>query len=146
MDGQVEKAREFLGRYYQIRGKVVQGRRRGGSQLGFPTANIKLHDELCPKFGVYAVTVETIHGHFMGVANIGYSPTFDDHIFTIEVHILDFDYNIYGPRIRVNMVTRLRDEKKFANLEQLSGQIRKDIGTAKEILSKNGFVKDHHIS
>jgi riboflavin kinase/FMN adenylyltransferase len=90
--------------------------------------------------------VETIHGNFMGVANIGYSPTFDDHIFTIEVHILDFDYNIYGTRIRVNMVTRLRDEKKFANLEQLSGQIRKDIETAKEILSKNGFVRDHHIS
>ncbi|MDT8378979.1 MAG: bifunctional riboflavin kinase/FAD synthetase [Desulfotignum sp.] len=146
MDGQVEKAREFLGRHYQIRGKVVQGRRRGGSQLGFPTANIKLHDELCPKFGVYAVTVETIHGNFMGVANIGYSPTFDDHIFTIEVHILDFDYEIYGTRIRVNLVARLRDEKKFANLEELSDQIRKDIETAKEILSKNGFVTDRHIS
>jgi riboflavin kinase/FMN adenylyltransferase len=146
MDGRVDMARQFLGRHYQIRGKVVKGRSRGGSQLGFPTANIKLHDELCPKFGVYAVTVETIHGKFMGVANIGYSPTFDDHIFTIEVHILDFDQDIYGTRIRVNMVARLRDEKKFANIRELSDQIRKDIENAKEILSKNGSVRDRHVS
>ncbi len=146
MDGQVEQARQFLGRHYQIRGKVVQGRSRGGSQLGFPTANIKLHDELCPKFGVYAVTVETIHGNFMGVANIGYSPTFDDHIFTIEVHIMDFDRDLYGTRIRVNMVARLRDETKFANIRELSDQILKDIETAKELLVKNGFVTDRHIS
>jgi riboflavin kinase/FMN adenylyltransferase len=146
MDGQVEQARQFLGRHYQIRGKVVKGRSRGGSRLGFPTANIKLHDELCPKFGVYAVTVETIHGHFMGVANIGYSPTFDDHIFTIEVHILDFDQDIYGTRIRVNLVARLRDETKFAHIRELSDQIRKDIDTAKEILLKNGSVENRHIS
>ena len=92
------------------------------------------------------MTVETVHGNFMGVANIGYSPTFDDHIFTIEVHILDFDRDIYGTRIRVNLVARLRDEKKFANIRELSDQIRKDIETAKEILLKNGFVTDRHIS
>ncbi len=146
MNGQVDKARQFLGRHYQIRGKVIKGRSRGGSQLGFPTANIKLHDELCPKFGVYAVTVETIHGRFMGVANIGYSPTFDDHIFTIEVHIFDFDQDIYSTRIRVNMVARLRDEKKFENIRELSDQIRKDIENAKEILSKNGFVRNRNVS
>ena len=134
MDGHVDQAKHFLGRFYQIRGKVIKGRMRGGSQLGFPTANIKLHDELCPKFGVYAVTVETVHGNFDGVANIGFSPTFGDEIFTIEVHILDFNKDIYGSRIRVNMVKRLRDEIKFSNIEQLSDQIRKDIQTAKEIL------------
>nr|WP_320192841.1 bifunctional riboflavin kinase/FAD synthetase [uncultured Desulfobacter sp.] len=134
MDGHVDRAKHFLGRFYQIRGKVIKGRKRGGSQLGFPTANIKLHDELCPKLGVYAVTVETIHGNFKGVANIGFSPTFGDDMFTIEVHILDFEENLYGSRIRVNMVERLRDEIKFANIEQLSDQIRKDIQTAKEIL------------
>ena len=146
MDGKVEQAKKYLGRHYQIRGKVVRGRNRGGSQLGFPTANIKLHDELCPRFGVYAVTVETVHGTFMGVANIGYSPTFDDHIFTIEVHIMDFDKDIYGTRIRVNMVARLRDEKKFSNIRELSGQIQKDVDTAKGILTKNGFIENHHIS
>jgi len=134
MDGYVDQAKHFLGRFYQIRGKVIKGRMRGGSQLGFPTANIKLHDELCPKFGVYAVTVETVHGNFDGVANIGFSPTFGDEMFTIEVHILDFDKDLYDSRIRVNMVERLRDEIKFSNIEQLSDQIRKDIQTAKEIL------------
>ncbi len=138
MDGHVQQAVKYLGRYYQIRGKVIKGRKRGGSQLGFPTANIKLHDELCPKLGVYAVTVETIKGNFPGVANIGFSPTFGDHMFTIEVHILDFDHDIYGSRIRINMVARLRDEKKFSNIQELAGQIRQDIETAKEILKKNG--------
>jgi len=146
MDGQVEQAKKYLGRHYQIRGKVVRGRNRGGSELGFPTANIKLHDELCPRFGVYAVTVETVYGRFMGVANIGYSPTFDDHIFTIEVHILDFDKDIYGTRIRVNMVARLRDEKKYSNIRELSDQTQKDIDTAKDILTKNGFIENHHLS
>ena len=134
MDGHVDRARQYLGRYYQIRGKVITGRKRGGSQLGFPTANIKLHDELCPKLGVYAVTVETIHGRFNGVANIGFSPTFGDQMFTIEVHILDFDKDLYDTRIRVNMVARLRDEVKFSSIEELSAQIRKDIEQAKEIL------------
>ena len=138
MEGKVDQAMKFLGRHYQIRGKVIQGRERGGSQLGFPTANIKLHDELCPKLGVYAVTVETTKGDFWGVANIGFSPTFGDRIFTIEVHILDFNHDIYNTRIRVNMVKRLRDEKKFANIQELSEQIKKDIETAKDILEKNG--------
>jgi len=135
MEGRVEEVPRYLGRQYQIRGKVIKGRSRGGSKLGFPTANIKLHDELCPKFGVYAVTVETDHGYFRGVANIGYSPTFSDNMFTIEVHILDdFSYDIYNTRIRVNMAARLREEKKFSGLEELSGQIRKDIENAKEIV------------
>ncbi|MDD9304683.1 MAG: bifunctional riboflavin kinase/FAD synthetase [Desulfobacter sp.] len=134
MDGQVELAMKYLGRHYQIRGKVIKGRERGGSQLGFPTANIKLHDELCPKIGVYAVQVETLHGNFKGVANIGFSPTFGDQMFTIEVHILDFDKDIYDTRIRVNIVARLRDEIKFSNIQQLSEQIKKDIQRAKEIL------------
>jgi riboflavin kinase/FMN adenylyltransferase len=138
MEGKVEMAMKYLGRHYQIRGKVIRGRERGGSQLGFPTANIKLHDELCPKVGVYAVTVETVKGNFHGVANIGFSPTFGDQMFTIEVHILNFDQDIYGTRIRVNMVKRLRDEKKFSNIRELSRQIKKDIDIARDILDKNG--------
>ncbi len=135
MEGKVEQAPQLLGRPYQVRGKVIRGRDRGGSQLGFPTANIKLHDELCPKFGVYAVTVETVNGTFRGVANIGFSPTFDDHLFTVEVHILDdFEKDIYDTRIRVNFIARLRDEKKFSGVSELSSQIEKDIVTAKEIL------------
>ncbi|MCP4673562.1 MAG: riboflavin biosynthesis protein RibF, partial [Desulfobacula sp.] len=138
MEGKVDQAMRYLGRHYQIRGKVIKGRERGGSKLGFPTANIKLHDELCPKIGVYAVNVETSRGDFKGVANIGFSPTFGDNMFTIEVHILDFNHDIYNTRIRVNMVQRLRDEKKFDSIDQLSEQIRHDIETAKDILEKNG--------
>jgi riboflavin kinase / FMN adenylyltransferase len=139
MKGKVDQAYKYLGRHYQIRGKVIKGRKRGGSQLGFPTANIKLHDELCPKLGVYAVNVETAKGNFWGVANIGFSPTFGDQMFTIEVHILDFNDNIYGTRIRVNMVKKLRDEKKFSSIKELSEQIEKDIKIAKDILEKNGY-------
>jgi len=140
MEGKVEQAMKYLGRHYQIRGKVIRGRKRGGSQLGFPTANIKLHDELCPKLGVYAVKVETIKGSFFGVANIGFSPTFGDQMFTIEVHILDFNHDLYDTRLRINLVARLRDEKKFSSIEELSGQIKKDVEIAKEILTKNGHT------
>ena len=135
MQGKVAEARHMLGRYYQIRGKVVGGRNRGGKLLGFPTANIRLHDELSPKTGVYAVTVECSKGNYLGVANIGYSPTFDDNIFTVEVHILDFNENIYDQRIRVNFVERLRSEQKFDNITELSNQIQKDIQAARAILA-----------
>lgn len=134
MAGKVDQARKPLGRFYQIRGTVVRGRNRGGKLLGFPTANINLHDELCPKTGIYAVTVQFNGEHLKGVANIGYSPTFDDHIFTVEVHVLDFDKDLYGKRIKVNFIQRIRDEIKFANLAQLSDQIRRDIVKAREIL------------
>lgn len=140
MEGKVDQAMKYLGRHYQIRGKVVKGRKRGGSQLGFPTANIKLHDELCPMLGVYAVTVETVWGNHPGVANIGFSPTFGDDEFTIEVHIFDFDKDIYNTRIRVNMVARLRNEKKFSGIEDLSRQIREDVRVAKEILKEHDYT------
>jgi riboflavin kinase/FMN adenylyltransferase len=135
MQGRMEDARKMLGRPYQIRGFVAKGRDRGGKLLGFPTANIELADELCPKTGIYAVTTEVGSQKYKGVANIGYSPTFDDHVFTVEVFILDFDRNIYGEKIRVNFIKRLRDEKKFASLAELSDQIRKDAEMAREILS-----------
>jgi riboflavin kinase/FMN adenylyltransferase len=131
----VHDAAALLGRHYQIRGKVLAGRNRGGRLLGFPTANIHIVDELCPKTGVYAVTVECRDGHFKGVANIGYSPTFDDHIFTIEVHLLDFNNDLYDQNIRVNFIKRIRDEQKFSNIEELSNQIQKDILTGREILT-----------
>lgn len=135
MAGEVAGAKKLLGRYYQIRGVVTTGRNRGGRLLGFPTANITLHDELCPKNGVYAVTVDCMEKKYQGVANIGYSPTFDDGVFSVEVHILDFNENIYGQKIRVNFVQRIRDEIKFSEITELSDAIRKDIEKARKILS-----------
>jgi riboflavin kinase / FMN adenylyltransferase len=134
MDGRVAEAEKLLGRSYQIRGLVASGRNRGGRLLGFPTANINLQDELCPKTGIYAVTVEFDRQTYQGVANIGYSPTFDDHLFTVEVHILDFSQNIYGSPIRVNFIRRLRDEIKFDGIDALADQIRLDIQEARRIL------------
>ena len=133
--GKVASTKKLLGRFYQVRGTVVSGRNRGGKLLGFPTANMVLQDELCPKAGVYAVTVECLDRQFMGVANIGYSPTFSDNIFTVEVHILDFHNDIYGKNIRVNFVKRIRDEIKFSGISELSEQIRKDIAYARGVLS-----------
>jgi riboflavin kinase/FMN adenylyltransferase len=134
-DGQLEEARELLGRHYQVRGTVIRGRDRGGRLLGYPTANLKLSDELCPKGGVYAVTVEYQGTAYEGVANIGYSPTFDNGEFSVEVHILDFDKDIYGRPIRVNFIRRLRGEKKFSGPEALAAQIKHDIETARNLLS-----------
>jgi len=135
-DGHMTEAAKMLGRYYQIRGRVVTGRDRGGKLLGIPTANINLYDELCPKTGIYAVTVECRGNHHNGVANIGYSPTFEDHEFTVEVHILDFNDNIYGKKIRVNFIKRIRDEIKFSNISALIDQIKKDVAAAREIFTK----------
>jgi riboflavin kinase/FMN adenylyltransferase len=136
MEGKVAEVQPLLGRQYQIRGLITTGRDRGGKLLGFPTANINLHDELCPKTGVYAVTVEFRGQQFEGVANIGFSPTFEDRLFTVEVHILDFNQNMYGQKIRVNFVKRIRDEIKFANIEQLSAQIKQDVVEARNILAQ----------
>lgn len=135
MDGQIENAAKMLGRNYQIRGTVAHGRDRGGKLLGIPTANINLQDELSPKVGVYAVIVEHDGRRYPGVANIGYSPTFDDHIFTVEAHILDFNKDIYGQKIMVNFVQRLRAEIKFTGIDQLVEQIQQDIADAKNILA-----------
>jgi riboflavin kinase/FMN adenylyltransferase len=135
MAGDVEPACKMLGRHYQIRGLVVKGRDRGGKLLGIPTANINLQDELCPKTGIYAVTVEFHRKLYKGVANIGYSPTFNDNQFTVEVHLLNFSENIYGEKIRVNFIKRIRDEKKFAGIADLKEQIHEDIETAHKILA-----------
>ncbi|MBW1842132.1 MAG: bifunctional riboflavin kinase/FAD synthetase [Deltaproteobacteria bacterium] len=133
--GKVTDAQKLLGRNYQIKGTVETGRNRGGKLLGFPTANINLQDELCPKTGVYAVTVECLNKKYKGVANIGYSPTFDDKTFSVEVHILDFNENIYGEKIRVNFIDFMRDEIKFSDISALSEQIERDTVKAREILS-----------
>ena len=135
IEGKVDEAQKLLGRHYQIRGVVVSGRDRGGKLIGYPTANVNLHDELCPKTGIYAVRVECGGKIHNGVANIGYSPTFGDYAFTVEVHILNFNKDIYNKKIRVNFIKRIRDEIKFTNISALSAQIGRDVIKAQKILS-----------
>ncbi len=136
-EGRVEEAQKLLGRHYQVRGTVIRGRDRGARLLGFPTANLTLYDELCPKTGVYAVTVEHDNALYKGVANIGYSPTFQNGQFGVEVHLFDFDKIIYDHPIRLNFVHRLREEKKFSGPALLAAQIKQDIEKARELLSRD---------
>lgn len=135
--GDIRAVSSLLGRYYQIRGIVQQGRRRGGPLLGFPTANLNLDKkELCPRSGVYVVQVITDGCCYGGVLNIGHNPTFGDQIFGAEVHIFDFDKDIYGRDIKLNLIERLRDEKKFSSPDELILQIKEDVKTASQIIAR----------
>ncbi|MDY7001276.1 MAG: bifunctional riboflavin kinase/FAD synthetase [Thermodesulfobacteriota bacterium] len=133
--GKVWEARSLLGRFYTVRGKVVRGRDRGGRLLGFPTANLQLVDEFFPKTGVYAIWAVFADKTWPAVANIGYNPTFGNKVLSVEAHILDFDQEIYDKDLRVSFVQRLRSEKKFSGIEELSAQIKKDIALGRQILA-----------
>lgn len=132
-EGKLPQARELLGRDYQIWGTVVKGQNRGGKLLGFPTANIKLTDQLLPMTGVYAVTVEVDGGTYYGVTNIGYNPTFGVNAISLETHLLDFSQNILGKMIKVDFLHRLRGEQHFNSIQELSDQIARDIRQAKDL-------------
>jgi len=131
--GDLILAKQMLGRYYQVRGTVQHGKNRGASQVGFPTANLKLHDELKPLSGVYAVRVLFDHKLYDAVANIGCSPTFGDQEYSLEIHLLDFSGNLYDQKIRVNFIERLRGEIKFESINALTVQIKQDIQNAKQV-------------
>lgn len=133
-EGEVAHAARLLGRPYQVRARVVPGRKRGGAVLGFPTANIVLTDEICPAAGVYAVVAAWNGCRYNGVANIGVAPTFGDGLFTVEVHLLGFSGDLYGHNITVDFMERLRGEIRFDGIEALSAQINRDIERAREIL------------
>lgn len=132
-EGKLSEAKKLLGRDYQISGTVVKGKNRGGRLLGFPTANLRLIDELIPKGGVYAVTVMVNDKTYYGVTNIGYNPTFGDDALSVETHLLDFSEDILDKTIKVNFIQRLRDEKTYRNAKELADQIAQDILKAKEL-------------
>jgi len=133
--GRMRDVKKLLGRFYQIRGEVKKGLQRGGKLLGFPTANLHISsDDLCPKHGVYVTQVIYEGKCYGGVLNIGYNPTFDGQQVSAETHIFDFNQDIYGKDIKINLLQYLRDEKKFSGPEDLARQITKDIEQAKDIL------------
>ncbi|MFA7418876.1 MAG: bifunctional riboflavin kinase/FAD synthetase [Melioribacteraceae bacterium] len=138
-DGQLDKANLFLGRFYSICGIVVKGAQRGRT-LGFPTANVQVDDpkKSIPKNGVYVVRCILGSQSYYGVMNIGYRPTFENkHELVPEAYILDFDRDIYGEKIKVEFVKRLRDEKKFESKDALIQQIELDKKEAELIASSN---------
>lgn len=134
-EGQMKTVTSLLGRPYEIRGPVVQGRGRGARMLGFPTANVLIGDHVPPKIGVYATRVTVDGIKYMGAANLGYNPTFGDTDLSLEVHILDFDRHIYGKIIRIEFIEYIRGEKKFSGFDELAHQIRRDVECVRQILS-----------
>jgi riboflavin kinase/FMN adenylyltransferase len=135
--GQVHRAQTFLGRPYEVTGKVVPGYGRGSRLLGFPTANLSVDNGLLlPGKGIYAVRVELQGQVYEGVANIGTCPTFANDEISLEVYILDFDADIYGEHLAVRFEERLRDELRFPDIPALVSQIKKDVAAARQIFSR----------
>jgi riboflavin kinase/FMN adenylyltransferase len=133
IEGDVRRASQMLARPYNVSGNVVKGFHRG-TEIGFPTANIE-SEKVIPAQGVYAIIAEVEGNRYQGVINIGYNPTFGNEALSIEVHLLDFQGDIYEKKIDIQFIDRLRDEIKFDSPEKLVVQIQKDIARAKEILA-----------
>lgn len=133
--GNVREANRLLGRHYGVIGQVVAGKGRGAKLLGVPTANLAPENDLLPASGIYAVWVQKDGGMLPGVANIGTCPTFDNQELSLEVHLLDFNGDLYGERLQVDFVARLREERRFLSIDDLGAQIRADVAAARQELA-----------
>ena len=132
--GRIKKAKRLLGRPYQICGEVVHGKKRG-RKLGFPTANLSLETNYAlPPEGVYAVKVQHQGQVYIGAANLGYNPTFNNQKISFEVYILDFEDNLYGERLCVDIIDFIRSEIDFKNTEELIEQMEQDILYTRQLL------------
>ncbi len=136
--GRINLARRMLGRPYGVEGVVIRGNRRGHT-IGFPTANLKPHNRVIPRFGVYA-TATLIDGAWRkSITNIGVRPTFEnDAEPSIETYIFDFDGDLYGDVLRVRFLHRIRDEKKFTGIDELKCQIEMDMRLARNYFHHQG--------
>ncbi len=130
-EGKMNHAQNLLGHPFTISGRVIHGKKLG-RQLGFPTANIRIGRSISPLRGVFAIHAEGIGN---GVANVGTRPTIDGKGFLIEAHFLNINRNLYGQRLKIEWLKKLRSEQKFESLKALTQQISKDIVAAKEYFS-----------
>lgn len=137
-DGRVNLARRMLGRPYGVEGVIIRGLRRGHT-IGFPTANLKPHNRVIPRYGVYA-TATLIDGTWRkSITNIGVRPTFEkDNEPSIESYIFDFDGDLYGDVLRVRFLHRIRDERKFNGIDELKVQIECDTARARNYFRQQG--------
>ncbi len=136
-DGNVETAEEYLGRSYNVTGEIVEGSKRGKT-IGFPTANVRsdFKNKLIPKNGVYFVECILNEKRIPGIMNIGVRPTFeDDKKLVLEVHLYNFDENVYGEELEIFFKKRIRDEKKFNSKEELVEQITKDKEAGRKLIN-----------
>jgi riboflavin kinase/FMN adenylyltransferase len=131
-DGAVRRAAELLGRPYVLSGVVGTGQRRG-QKLGFPTANLEDLQTLVPADGVYAVRAVIAERPWPGAANIGPNPTFGEDARKVEVHLIDFEGDLYGRTLAVEFLERLRDTRAFAGPDELVRQLRHDVADARRL-------------
>lgn len=137
-NGEVEELFPLIGRHYRMDGTVIHGDKRGRT-IGFPTANIKLMEPyLLPKVGVYGVKIFVKNEWYYGICNIGYKPTFYEKLDTptIEVHLLNFDEDIYDEVVEVEWYFRIRDEQKFSGIDSLKEQLQKDKKSAEQLFAE----------
>jgi riboflavin kinase / FMN adenylyltransferase len=132
--GNMKHASVLLGRPHYLHGPVVHGRERGRT-IGFPTANIQSRTECLPPDGVYATRIAMEEGSYPSITNIGIRPTFAEPERTIETHIFDFNLDIYGREVKLEIAERIRPERKFESAQALAAQIASDLQRAKEILA-----------
>ena len=132
--GKLSLANKYLGRYWSIEGVVERGRKMG-KKIGFPTCNIDLGNYVIAKNGVYAVKIylPKRNMYLKGIANLGYRPTFNQKRILLEVHIFNFNGNLYNKKLIIKFIKFIRNEKKFNGIDQLRLQINKDIRLAKKI-------------
>lgn len=139
LEGRVEGAQLLLGRPFALEGLVIQGAQRGRG-LGYPTANVAVETELLPKPGIYAARVSSEAGprNHPAAVSVGTNPTFTPSAaVSVEAHLLDFDANLYGHRVRVDFVARLRDEQRFENVDALVTQIGLDVDRTRKVLASS---------
>lgn len=137
-EGRVDEAASLLGRPYALEGVVVHGDGRG-RDLGYPTANLETSNELLPAYGIYATVARIDGAHHAAATSVGVRPTIGDDRVTVETHLLDASLDLYGRRMQVQFVRRLREERRFDSLEALSAAIADDCLAARHVLAEVGY-------
>ncbi len=136
-EGNMEQARRLLGHPFILSGKVAHGQKIGRT-IGFPTANIALKRKVTPVRGVFAVKLYWDNSDiYEGVANVGFRPTVNGQVCQLEVHLFDFDGDLYGKTVEVELVAKIRDEQPFGSLDALKKQIKNDADRAKALLGSD---------
>ena len=138
-EGQVDAVEPMLGRSHFVSGVVVSGHRRG-REFGFPTANLACSTEVLPKDGIYATIFEWKNQRWLSVSNVGVNPTFGAGPRTVESFILDFTQNVYGESVKLFFVNRIREERKFARIEDLISQMHQDVKAARLVFEHSKFA------
>jgi riboflavin kinase / FMN adenylyltransferase len=138
-DGDVARAARYLGRPYSIAGTITRGAGRGRT-LGFPTANLEPERVLLLPTGVYACRADLEGAMHRAVVNVGVRPTFGEDTMAIEAHLLDMSADVYGRRLRLHFVARLRGERKFPTVDELRAQIARDVAEARRHLETADFT------